>query len=286
MFSVIVPTYNRVALLERTLESLFGQSYADLEIIVVNDGSSDGTDAYLAKLAAEGRITYVSHPNRGLAASRKAGLEHARGELIAFTDDDCILPPNWLMRLAEHLKDPFVAGVGGATATGNPDNLQAVTNDLTTNYFKSVLTSTEKAAPFLTGNNIAYRKAVLDRVGGPDPRFRMGAEDRDLAYRVMRSGGRLVYDPDIIIRHFNDADLGGFVRHHYHFGQGSWLFYTESGKASQRPASISPGTYVGLFVEPFHQFPLAKALHVFFLIVLGQVAVTAGFVSAYMRKSK
>jgi cellulose synthase/poly-beta-1,6-N-acetylglucosamine synthase-like glycosyltransferase len=283
MFSVIVPTYNRVALLERTLESLFRQEHAEFEVIVANDGSSDGTDAYLSRLASEGRITYVAHRNSGLAATRKAGLARAKGELIAFTDDDCILPTDWLRRLGSHFLDPSVAGVGGATKTGNPGNHFAVTNDLINNYFKSVLHARSGAAPYLTGNNIAYRKSALDRVGGPDPRFRMGAEDRDLVYRVARSGGRLVYDPSIVIGHFNDADFPGFVRHQFRQGNGSYLFYTESGRDSSRPGSIPVGAYFGLFAEPFRLLPFGTAVFVAFLIVLAQAAVTAGFASALLK---
>src|SRR5689334_2868499 len=98
MFSVIVPTYNRVALLAKTLESLFRQEYPDVEIIVVNDGSSDGTDAYLTDLASQGRIVYAKHLNSGPSVARHLGMTKAKGDLIAFTDDDCVAPPDWLSR--------------------------------------------------------------------------------------------------------------------------------------------------------------------------------------------
>jgi glycosyltransferase involved in cell wall biosynthesis len=280
MFSVIVPTYNRVALLERTLASLFGQSYADLEIIVVNDGSSDGTDAYLATLASKGRITYISQANSGPSVARKAGLRAARGEIVAFTDDDCVPPEDWLTRIAARLSDPAVAGVGGGTVTGHPGSICAVTNDLINNYFKSVLNGRAGVAPYLTSNNVAYRKSALERAGGHDPRFQMGAEDRDLDYRITLQGGSIVYDPSIIVYHYNDADLAGFARHQFRQGKGSYLYYSVGRDGRSRPPSIPLRAYGGLLVRPFRTLPFWKALSAALLIVLAQLAVAAGFFSA------
>lgn len=270
MFSVIVPTYNRVSLLTKTLESLFRQEHPAFEIIVASDGSSDGTDAYLTRLATEGRIQYTKHANSGLAATRRAGLALARGEFVAFTDDDCILPPDWLLRFEQCFRDPEVVGAGGATRTGNPESIYALTNDLISNYFKSVLNERFGQAPYLTGNNVAYRKGALDRSGGPDPRFRMGAEDRDLAYRVQQGGGRLMYDASIIVAHFNDADFQGFVRHQYRQGKGSQLYYAESGKGSSRPSTIGIPAYVGLLGCPFRELPFLRACSAVALIILAQ----------------
>src|ERR1700690_4626830 len=98
-FSVIVPTYNRIELLKKTLESLFCQNFKDYEVIVVNDGSSDGTDEYLSRLSEASRVKYIHHANCGLAATRQAGLQDARGTYIAFTDDDCVVPSDWLQKI-------------------------------------------------------------------------------------------------------------------------------------------------------------------------------------------
>src|SRR6266581_4101542 len=99
LFSVIVPTYNRLNLLKNTLESIWNQDITDFETIVVNDGSSDGTHEYLSQVASQGKVKYFFQENQGLAATRSEGLRRAQGTYIAFTDDDCIVPRNWLRTL-------------------------------------------------------------------------------------------------------------------------------------------------------------------------------------------
>ncbi|MBI1806079.1 MAG: glycosyltransferase family 2 protein [Ignavibacteria bacterium] len=283
---MIVPTYNRLPLLRQTLESLFRQDFRDYEIIVVNDGSCDGTDAYLKTLSAESRIIYHCQENQGLAATRNAGLRYAHGEYIAFTDDDCVLPKDWLSKYHGRFRQSPAVGIGGASRTGNPTNPYAEANDLINNYLKTALNSDRVEAPFLTGNNVAYTRAILEKVGGPDNRFRMGAEDRDLTYRIVRAGGVVLFDPSIVVDHYNDADLIGFVRHQYDQGKGSYLFYRLNRNSFGRPSSIPMAVYLGLLVHPFTVQRLGKAALLFFLIVLAQIAVVAGFLTAMISHNR
>lgn len=283
-FSVIVPTFNRLHLLKKTLESLFRQDFTDFEVIVVNDGGTDGTTEYLKELEAQANITGITQPNAGLAATRRRGLQAAQGSFIAFTDDDCVVPVDWLSRIHRAFQSSGAAGIGGATETGNPGNPYALVNDIMHNYFKRHHASRPGSAPFLTGNNVAYRRDALERAGGPDPRFRMGAEDRDLAWRVSASGGTIVYDPSIVVRHFNDSDFPRYLRQQYRYGVGSALYYAESGRGgASRPAPASIGAYLGLLVEPFRHAGMFRAFFHSFLIVAGQVAVIAGFLSRKIR---
>lgn len=283
-FSVIVPTYNRVALLKNTLESLYRQDFTDFEIIVVNDGSTDSTDDYMKAVAVERKIKYLKHENQGLAATRIAGLQSATGIYIAFTDDDCIVPDNWLSQLHEIFLQQHAVCVGGACSTGNPQNPFAEANDLMQNYFKNASSRTAGSIPFFTGNNVAYTRSVLEEVGGPDKRFRMGAEDRDLLYRVSMTGGKIVYAPSVVIRHFNDSTLTKYVRHQFEFGQGSYLYYHVTASSSRQPSAFPLSVYLGLFVYPFQHGKASRALLLFLLIVLAQAAVTAGYVAQWMRQ--
>lgn len=111
-FSVVIPTYNRAATLRQTLTALMAQDYPDYEIIVVDDGSTDDTRAMIAREFPQ--VRYIYQQNRGPAAARNRGIAHARGEIIAFTDDDCVPPRDWLARLADgYARYPDVVGVGG-----------------------------------------------------------------------------------------------------------------------------------------------------------------------------
>ncbi|MDQ1375305.1 MAG: hypothetical protein QOJ09_2643 [Actinomycetota bacterium] len=115
LVSVVVPTHNRVERLPRALESVFGQSWPELEVIVVNDGSSDGTAEYLSAAAAnEPRLRVVSHGHpRGAPEARNTGIDAATGALIAFLDDDDVWFPDKVRRQATQLLDRD--GVGAVT---------------------------------------------------------------------------------------------------------------------------------------------------------------------------
>ena len=111
-FSVVVPTYNRVSTLRQCLKGLLIQDHPDYEIIVVDDGSTDGTAEVLMQEFSS--IRYFQQKNAGPAAARNRGLQAATGEIIAFTDDDCLTPPDWLTQLAAgYIRHSEVAGVGG-----------------------------------------------------------------------------------------------------------------------------------------------------------------------------
>jgi glycosyltransferase involved in cell wall biosynthesis len=105
--SVVVPVYNQAASLPRTLASLFVQDLpaSDYEIIVVDDGSTDGTDAVARRLATSwsGAMRVLTKHNGGPASARNLGLAHARGEIVAFMDGDCAAAPNWLSSLVRAL---------------------------------------------------------------------------------------------------------------------------------------------------------------------------------------
>ncbi len=276
-FSVIVPTYNRLQLLKQTLQSLFDQTIDTYEIIVVNDGSTDGSHEYLSEMAGSRRIRYFHHPNSGLAATRSLGLRFASGTHVAFTDDDCIVPRDWLEKLSADFRDQEAAGIGGPTRTGNPSNLYAEANDFINNYFKFALS--RSGVPYLTGNNVAYTRKILDEVGGPDPRFRMGAEDRDLLYRVSRQG-RIHFDPSLVVEHFNDARFFSYARHQFEQGVGSYLYYTLNRRLGEMPPPIPARLYWGLVRHAFSTRPLGRAISLVWLIVLAQVCVLAGFLFA------
>jgi len=164
--------------------------------------------------------------------------------------------------------------------TGDPSNPYAQANDMINNYFKSAMNNAGTEVPFLTGNNVAYTRACLEKVGGPDKRFRMGAEDRDLLFRVVQAGGTMIYDPSIVVTHYNDADFAQFVKHQFEFGKGSYLYYASHSRSAKKPARIPARLYFGLFVHPFGRYRFGRALYLSFLTVLAQAAVTVGFAVA------
>jgi glycosyltransferase involved in cell wall biosynthesis len=179
--SVIIPTYQHRDFILRTLSSVFEQTLTDYEIIVVNDGSMDDTAALLAPLIESGRITYIEQPNQGQSRARNTGLARARGEYIAFLDDDDIWPPNKLASQVAFLDSSASIGMVGGT-------FQAIDEHDAPRYagpfhpsitFESLFT----ANPFHSPGQTLIRASLLRDVGGLNATI-WGADDWDLWFRI------------------------------------------------------------------------------------------------------
>lgn len=228
--SIIIPTHNRRDILRRCLAAATSQDYPNFEVIVVDDGSTDGTGEMVRREFPA--VRYIrQEPNRGPAAARNRGIEAASGEIIAFTDDDCLLPPDFLSRLANgYRRYPEVAGVGGYLEA--PDALLQ-TNPFA-RYEAYVTHQVYHAGPeeYLGGfecpaggtNSMSYRKAVLLEVGGFDESFPYAAgEDADLKWRVVQRGYRLLYIPVKVI-HLQPYTFRSFWYQHMRLGRGAVHF--------------------------------------------------------------
>ena len=217
--SVIIPAYNAEFLLPKLLESLrqqegltFGQDY---EIIVVDDGSSDRTAAIPPKYGA----TVLSQPNAGPAAARNHGARAAQAPLLAFTDADCIPAPDWLASLLSPFSDPQVVGVKGVYRTHEngiiPRFVQA-------EYaFKYERMRKLPQIDFIDTYSATYRREIFLSEGGFDERFPVpSVEDQEFSFRLASKGHKLVFQPQAVVYHPHDSNLGEYTRRK--FGIGYW----------------------------------------------------------------
>ena len=278
LFSVIIPTHNRLFLLKQTISSLLRQSISDYEIIIVDDGSTDGTAEYLKTLNDKDKIITLFQKNKGPASARNKGLKLARGKYIAFTDDDCVVPSDWLEKIQVHFDIRKIAGVGGPVTTGNKNNLCSLANDIIVNFLKNELNVNHNVKPpFLTSNNIAYSKIFLDLTGGFDENFFIGAEERDLNHRIFLEGGELIYDPDLIIEHNNDSNFINFLKHQFDQGKGSYRYYSKLNKMKVKQSKIPLLVYGKMFLYPFKVERIFRSVALFFLFIMAQIFITAGY---------
>jgi len=196
--SVVVPTFNRPDLLDRCLQALVCQEIGPgcFEVIVVDDAASESTCRQVecwTRPAHQRGIVVRYVPTRGKcgpAAARNAGWHVARGEIIAFTDDDCIPQPGWLAAGLSVFTDG-VAAVDGRLVMPLPAQ--------PTDYEKNA--AGLEVAEFVTANCF-YRRDILEAVGGFDERFRAAwREDSDLFFRVLDLGQRIGYSPGAIVVH-------------------------------------------------------------------------------------
>lgn len=192
MISLVIPTYNRLTRLRDCLHSVTKLAHTEYEILVVNDGSTDGTRAYLDSLT-DPRITVIHHEkNRGQSQARTSGFCQARGTIVAFTDDDCIVDSHWLNELESAVRFGSYDFVFGATF---------YVNQQYQGYFPERLTS-NGGGRWPGGANIAFTKKLLDRIGSFESTFdEYHNEDTELAIRAVASGARYGRVPQALVYH-------------------------------------------------------------------------------------
>jgi GT2 family glycosyltransferase len=228
-FSVLICTYNRHKLLERALRSLVvGTQEKPDQIVVVNGGDERAdriVEAFIhdptAMSQASGKIEIrlVKVVNRNLAASRNVGLQRCTGEIIAMTDDDAEVFPDWvtLMKRA-HQEHPDAGAVGGPVLGTNTESIVGKVADAIT--FPSWPTA--RCVRTLPGVNVSYKRQVVDRLGPQDETLFRG-EDVDYNWRLQQLGYKVYFDPGIKVYHYHRATLGGFLHQHYMYGRAYYL---------------------------------------------------------------
>lgn len=285
-FSIILPTYNRLSQLKLALKSIFNQEFVDYEVIVVNDGSSDGTEEYLKTLTMP-KFKCVRQDNNGPAAARNAGIELSRGKYIAFTDDDCIVPPNWLSSFKYIFESNGVDLIGGAVQNSNKKNIYSEVSQHITNFFVEYLNQESKSSTFLTSNNIAYRADFLKKVGGFDERFRKaGGEERALNWKIICNGGKSVYAPDIIVEHDHEMVVARFVKQQLNYGIGSFILYKVAGKEFKLKIPKIPLAAHLQLIRSFFRGNIFLSILKLILYIGAQKLVAIGFCSQALKGSK
>lgn len=208
--SIIVPAYNAERTLAECIEALLHQDYPDLEIIIVDDGSTDRT-AEIAQ-GYEG-ITYLHQDNAGPAAARNRGAAAAKGEWLAFTDSDCIAEPDWisaLMAMIRANEGKGVVGVGGTYGIANPESLLAriIHAEIQARHARM-----KDEVDFLGSFNVVYERKAFKAVGGFDESFsQASAEDNDLAYRLIDAGGKLLFSKLAVVNHYHPTRLLPYLK--------------------------------------------------------------------------
>ena len=246
--SIVIPAYNSQETIAQTIESCISQSYEtdDLEIVVVDDGSTDDT----AEIIKKRPVRFISQDNNGPAAARNAGWKAASGEIVCFTDSDCVPEEEWVEKIVAKYTSDDIGGVGGSYEIANKESLLAecIHDEIIQKH-----AATPAETDFLGSFNVSYRKRVLQEVGGFDESFRRASgEDNDLAYRVKKAGYRLIFDKETKVAHYHQSSLVKYLKEQCRHGYWRMKLYRI------HPDRTKGDSYAGL--SDFAQPPLAMAV--------------------------
>jgi glycosyltransferase involved in cell wall biosynthesis len=225
-FSVIIPTYNRLPILQKSIAALESQMYDDAyEVVVIDDGSDDGTKEWIKETRFSTVVLY-EQSHEGAAVARNLGIEKAKYETVIFIDSDLVVTPTFLVSHAEALQK-------ARKITGNDKQFTygAVIN--TSNFdepTKEAYKMTDYSAAFFATGNVAISKRWLLKVGKFDTRFqKYGWEDLELGVRLRKHGLSLVKCPKAIGYHWHPAftleQLPSLIDQEIQRGQMGVLFY-------------------------------------------------------------
>lgn len=253
MLSVIVCTYNRIGLLPACLNALMLQTIRDdIEVIVIDDGSKQDT----ASVVTSYDIVYVAlETNQGLSAARNVGISRAQAPIIAFTDDDVIVPPNWCKSLlvAWGEAPSETCAIGGAVFVAETTSLtqryltrhnplSPVELDVAyaetfferlRAYFRSESVQVQFPRPVysLVGANMSFAREALSEVEGFDSSIRFGGDEELVCVNLRKKFGNktILYYPSIIVAHVFDSRLRDTLRRSFLYGVSSGRTWARNG---------------------------------------------------------
>ncbi len=221
MVSVVICAYNAERTMLPCLESLRKLDYPNFEVIIVDDGSRDRT-AEISMEFPEFRL--IRQPNKGLSVARNVGLHAARGDIIAYTDSDCVVDPHWLTLMVRTLTEKNFDGCGGPNYAPHEDGWIEACCAASPGAPCHVLTA-DDVAEHLAGCNMVFTKSALVKVGGFDAQFTSAGDDVDICWRILESGMRLGYCPAAFVWHFRRNTVKAYYGQQRGYGRAEAMLY-------------------------------------------------------------
>ena len=256
--SIVVPMYNSERTIEQCIVSLINQNYPKkrYEIIIVDDHSTDNSAKIVSKFKNV-QLIRQAKGKKGPAAARNLGIKHAKGEFIASTDSDCVVPKDWLGKFVFHLANhPEIDALGGSL-------IACASNNFICKCEGMLSDCAGHKALIATPNAIFRKKAIID-AGLFKENFTSG-EDPDLIWRMEEKGCKISFLSELpVVHHYYRASFKHFFKHHIWYGRGRVLL-----------ADAHPGKF-SIFEKNFHLISLVF-LAVFLPVILFFRNLFAGF---------
>lgn len=225
--SIIICVYNNGETVRACLESLLGQQGTDFEIVIVDDASTDATPQYLESFCnahSERPITVARNEfNLGVSGARNVGLQAAHGDIVAFTDSDCVADEGWLAALSDRLRKGDVQFVGGAVESPPPRNLAERAYVGTSRIGRTGWQNRS-----MVGCNMAFVRDVALRYRF-DESLEYGCDEDDLTWRLRQTGYRGAFVPQARVMHHHHLTLRSYLRQAWRQGRGAARFWYKRG---------------------------------------------------------
>jgi GT2 family glycosyltransferase len=251
--SVIVCGYNGGPTLEACLQSLKHLNYPDYEVVVVDDGSTDNTQDIVK---GHPWVKSIYQTNHGLSYARNVGAAHATGEILAYTDSDCMADPDWLYYLVGTLLSGNYAGVGGPNISPPAQSWQQACVAAAPGGPSHVLL-TDVVAEHIPGCNMAFHRWAFDKIGGFDPEYRKAGDDVDFCWRLQQEGEVIAFSPSAIVWHYRRFTLKAFRKQQEGYGEAESLlrfkhlvFFGPTGTAKWKGQVYGAPRFTWLINQP------------------------------------
>lgn len=250
-FSVVIPSKNRRALLERCLQALERQDVGleRFEVIVVDDGSAEEYEPVEMGL----EVRWLRTAGVGPAKARNVGARAAKGRWVVLTDDDCEPAAGWLKELGTVLRRAPEALVGGRVENGLRACAGSEASQVLLDYLYEYYSGPSKGSRFFASCNFALSTELYEEMGGFDERFPLAAgEDRDFCDRWLMAGRRMEYASGAVVTHRHELPWRRFLKQHYTYGRGAWYYHQARKERGGGAVPVEPpGFLMGMLARPF-----------------------------------
>jgi len=215
MISVVIPAYNSEKTVSSTIKGvLLQEKDKPMEVIVVDDGSTDKT---AARVTSFPNVRYLYQENAGPASARNRGAKEAKGDIIFFTDSDCIPHSDWIEKSIVHFNRAEVGVVSGTYDLIEGSNL------LATCIHQEIMYRHQRRMPIYPNSfgsfNFSVRRKIFQEVGGFNEQYRSASgEDNDLSYKILKAGYKIYFERDSRVQHHHAAQLQKYLREQFNHG--------------------------------------------------------------------
>lgn len=254
--SVILPVYNASRTIKECLNSVLNQDYTNYELIIVDDVSTDNSVSII-KSFKDKRISFIkNNKNGGPGFTRNVAIKNSNGEIILLVDSDTIVPKNWI---SKHVEEQTNADIVGGSILGVHRTISGEA-DAFCSHFTSIPNSKRRYLTkfLLPTNNLSIKRLVFDKIGYYREDFK-NSEDAEFCNRAIKNNIKILFTPEIIVKHLDREGFKNFLRHQYSWG----IDFVKLRKGNKMEYSwLVPPNFI---LSLFYILPLA-GLHTIWLV--------------------